>query len=112
VEFQTPHLIKKEKQNLATFSLQNIVVPTPQTKKQSEKNTNTNKRSRDFWQLQSPVQRIRSIRRRNLPLSKKKKKNKPKQTNKVGVFIGLAYQGKDIVFRFIIEYSSLRDFGP
>jgi hypothetical protein len=26
-------------------------------------------------------------------------------------FIGLAYQGKDIVvFRFIIEYSSLRDF--
>jgi hypothetical protein len=28
------------------------------------------------------------------------------------IFIGLAYQGKDIVFRFIIEYSSLRDFGP
>jgi len=28
-------------------------------------------------------------------------------------FIGLAYyQGKDIVFRFIIEYSSLMDFGP
>ncbi len=25
---------------------------------------------------------------------------------------GLAYQGKDIVFRFITEYSSLRDFGP
>jgi hypothetical protein len=25
---------------------------------------------------------------------------------------GLAYQGKDFVFRFIIEYSSLRDFGP
>jgi hypothetical protein len=26
-------------------------------------------------------------------------------------FIGLVYQGKkDIVFRFIIEYSSLRDF--
>jgi hypothetical protein len=26
---------------------------------------------------------------------------------------GLAYQGKkDIVFRFIIEYSSSRDFGP
>jgi hypothetical protein len=25
-------------------------------------------------------------------------------------FIGLAYQGKNIVFRFIIEYSSLRDF--
>jgi hypothetical protein len=27
-------------------------------------------------------------------------------------FVGLAYQGKVIVFRFIIEYSSLRDFGP
>jgi hypothetical protein len=27
-------------------------------------------------------------------------------------FIGLAYERKDIVFRFIIEYSSLRDFGP
>jgi hypothetical protein len=26
--------------------------------------------------------------------------------------IGLAYQGRDIVFRFIIEYSSLRDFAP
>jgi uncharacterized membrane protein YcfT len=26
--------------------------------------------------------------------------------------VGLAYQGKDIVFRFNIEYSSLRDFGP
>jgi hypothetical protein len=25
---------------------------------------------------------------------------------------GLAYQGKDIVFTFIIEYSSLRDSGP
>jgi hypothetical protein len=30
----------------------------------------------------------------------------------VSRFIGLAYQGKDIVFRFIIEYSGLRDFGP
>ncbi len=29
-----------------------------------------------------------------------------------GSFIGLAYQGKHIVFRFIMEYSSLRDFGP
>ncbi len=28
------------------------------------------------------------------------------------IFVGLAYQGKNIVFRFIIEYSSLRDFGP
>jgi hypothetical protein len=27
-------------------------------------------------------------------------------------FIGLAYQGKDIVFPFIAEYTSLRDFGP
>jgi hypothetical protein len=28
-------------------------------------------------------------------------------------FIGLAYQeGKDIVFRFITQYSSLMDFGP
>jgi hypothetical protein len=27
-------------------------------------------------------------------------------------FVRLAYQGKDIVFRFIIEYSSLMDFGP
>jgi hypothetical protein len=27
-------------------------------------------------------------------------------------FVGLAYQCKDIVFRFIIEYSSLMDFGP
>jgi hypothetical protein len=29
----------------------------------------------------------------------------------VDFFIGLGYQGKDIVFRFTIEYSSLRDFG-
>jgi len=28
------------------------------------------------------------------------------------LFVGLADQGKDIVFRFIIEYGSLRDFGP
>jgi hypothetical protein len=28
------------------------------------------------------------------------------------LFIGLAYQGKDIVSRFITEYSSLRDFVP
>jgi hypothetical protein len=27
------------------------------------------------------------------------------------LFVGLAYPGNDIVFRFIIEYSSLRDFG-
>jgi hypothetical protein len=32
---------------------------------------------------------------------------------RIALFVGLAYQvGKDIiVFRFIIEYSSLRDFG-
>jgi hypothetical protein len=34
-----------------------------------------------------------------------------KCSTNMGLFIGLAYQGKDIVFRFIIEYSSLRDFG-
>ncbi len=28
------------------------------------------------------------------------------------LLVGLVYQGKDIVFRFIVEYSSLRDFGP
>jgi hypothetical protein len=28
-----------------------------------------------------------------------------------GLFVGFAYQGKDIVFRFIIEYSSFKDFG-
>jgi hypothetical protein len=28
------------------------------------------------------------------------------------LFVGFAYQGKDIAFRFIIEYTSLRDFGP
>jgi hypothetical protein len=27
-------------------------------------------------------------------------------------FVGLTYQGKNIVFRFIIEYSSLMDFEP
>ncbi len=27
-------------------------------------------------------------------------------------FVRLAYQGKDIVSIFIIEYNSLRDFGP
>jgi hypothetical protein len=32
-------------------------------------------------------------------------------TPRLEIFVGLAYQGKDIVFRFIIEYSSLTDFG-
>jgi len=27
-------------------------------------------------------------------------------------FVGVAYEGKDIVLRFLIEYSGLRDFGP
>jgi hypothetical protein len=27
-------------------------------------------------------------------------------------FVDLAWVGKDVVFRFIIEYSSLRNFGP
>ncbi len=27
-------------------------------------------------------------------------------------FVGLAYQGEDLVFRFIIVCSSLKDFGP
>jgi hypothetical protein len=37
---------------------------------------------------------------------------KKTQQSKWFVFVGLAYEGNDIVFRFIIEYSSLRDFGP
>ncbi len=32
--------------------------------------------------------------------------------NKSLEFVGLAYQGKDIVFRFIIEYSSFKGFWP
>jgi hypothetical protein len=28
------------------------------------------------------------------------------------VFVGLAYQGKNMVLRFVIEYCSLRDFDP
>jgi hypothetical protein len=32
--------------------------------------------------------------------------------NSCDFVVGLAYQGKDIVFRFIIEYSSLRYFDP
>jgi len=36
-----------------------------------------------------------------------------KKTFLLNTFVGLAYQGKDIVvFGFIIEYSSLRDFEP
>jgi hypothetical protein len=29
----------------------------------------------------------------------------------IRAFVGLAYKGKDIGFRFIIEHSSLRDLG-
>jgi len=40
-----------------------------------------------------------------------------KETNEDGCeewedLVGLANGGKDIVFRFIIRYSSLREFGP
>ncbi len=36
----------------------------------------------------------------------------PERNSNLLLFVGLAfYQGKDIVFRFIIEYSSIRDFG-
>jgi len=34
---------------------------------------------------------------------------KPQNLHKA-YFVGFAYQGKDIVFRFIIKYSSLREF--
>jgi hypothetical protein len=30
----------------------------------------------------------------------------------LGFVVGLRYHGKDILLRFIIEYSNLRDFGP
>jgi hypothetical protein len=36
----------------------------------------------------------------------------PKMLAMAQHYIGLAYQSKDIVFRFIIEYNNLRDFGP
>jgi len=41
-----------------------------------------------------------------LPMSKQL------ESTRYFVIVGLAYQGKNIVFRFIIEYNSLRDFGP
>ncbi len=34
------------------------------------------------------------------------------QHESYSIFSVLAYQGKDIVSRFIMEYTSLRDFGP
>ncbi len=36
----------------------------------------------------------------------------PALTPHLKLFIGLAYQGKDIVFRYITKYSSLRDLSP
>jgi hypothetical protein len=30
----------------------------------------------------------------------------------LGFVVGFGYQGKDILLRFIIEYSSLMDLGP
>jgi hypothetical protein len=35
-----------------------------------------------------------------------------RSSGKRNFFVGLDYQGKDIVFKFIIEYNNLRDFGP
>jgi hypothetical protein len=50
------------------------------------------------------------------PESLREHANDEKRTTKCNIiyraFVGLAYQGTDIVFRFIIGYSSLRDFGP
>jgi hypothetical protein len=46
-------------------------------------------------------------------LPRKKSNRKIKESRGFPQFIGLDYyQGKDIVFRFIIEYSSLRGFAP
>jgi hypothetical protein len=39
-----------------------------------------------------------------------KKNTKLHWDQNMAFVVGLAYQGKDIIFRFIIEYSSLRDF--
>ncbi len=54
----------------------------------------------------SPCECIMSVRTYH------KIEKKKTQQSKWFVFVGLAYEGNDIVFRFIIEYSSLRDFGP
>jgi hypothetical protein len=61
-------------------------------------------------------------------VSRKKLKSYSQDTNVLGLllsmfglwasdqqlsdFVGFAYQGKSFVFRFIMEYSSLKDFGP
>jgi hypothetical protein len=49
-----------------------------------------------------------------LQISKKDKSKQEKLCNASGPcswLFGFAYQGEDIVFRFIIEYSSLSDLG-
>ncbi len=86
----------------------------PQPKKQSQKNTSTNKRSRDFWQLQSAADPQHPPTEEGIYQCqiKRKKQTKTNKQTKLAYLLALAYQSKDIVFRFIIEYSSLRDFGP
>jgi hypothetical protein len=59
--------------------------------------------------------RLGKIWHKGLATSKKRIKTRQKEiSHRVRriCFVGLAYQGKDIVFTFIIEYSSLWDFGP
>jgi len=41
-----------------------------------------------------------------------KSKKREEWTIFESTFVGLALVGKDTVLRFIIEYSSVRDFGP
>ncbi len=48
----------------------------------------------------------------NLPILHMQQGPHQQQFHMDFITIGLAYQGKDSVFRFTIEYSSLRDFGP
>ncbi len=55
------------------------------------------------------------MRNRLVPRDPKKKPYMANYIVRMGAlncFVGLAYQGEDIVFSFIIEYSSLTDFGP
>jgi len=48
-----------------------------------------------------------------LPLSQLQSEASEEEGRRLGsYFVGLALVGKDTVLRFIIEYSSLRDFGP
>ncbi len=48
----------------------------------------------------------------NTTLENKTKSNRLIILDFLTSLVGLAYQGKDIVSRFITEYNSLRDFGP